>query len=101
MAEEPYVVGSTYRHRLAGVTKDGTLWDLAGATVQFCLKDPAGAVTEHAATVEGDGSTGCAYWDSLTTTFAAAGRWSRSWKVSQAGVVQETPPIGMTVVAAP
>lgn len=92
------IVGNTYRFKLTA-TKDGSVWDLTAATIKLFLKDPSGVTTTKTGSilVAGDGT---AYYDSSASDLDAAGRWERSWEITQSGIIQEGAPIVFYVQAA-
>lgn len=92
------IVGNTYRFKLTA-TKDGATWDITAATIKLFLKGPSGTVTTKtgAILVAGDGTC---YYDSSASDLDAAGRWERSWEITQGGIIQESAPIVFYVQAA-
>lgn len=78
-------VGDTPRMRMTA-TKDGTTWDVTGATITFYLKDPDGNVESFAGTIE-TAASGTFYRDLATTVLDEEGRWAKRFKVEQSGVV--------------
>lgn len=93
------VIGSVYRFVLTAL-KDGAVWDLSDATVTLYLKKPSGTILTKSATVH-DPDNGGARFDCATTDLDSSGLWSRSWRVVDGSVTQESLPILFTVVDSP
>lgn len=93
------VSGSQYRF-MATVTRNGSVWDLTGATVTLSFKRPDGTSTSRSASLL-SAANGQVNYDSATVDLNQAGTWTRSWSISLGGIVYKTPPIQFTVVEAP
>ena len=76
----PFVINDTKTFVLVP-TKDGTTWDITGATVTLYLRKPSGVILEKSATVASSG-TSASYVDS-SSSLTVEGSWARWWKVSQ------------------
>lgn len=84
MASADITAASTYRHKLTA-TKDGSTWDLTGATITLYFRDPDGTVTAKSASLL-VAASGTAYYDSSTTDVVTEGRWHRAWRVVQGSI---------------
>lgn len=92
-------VGSQYRFQ-ATLTKDGSLWNLTGATIVVYFKRPDGTTFNKTASLL-NAAAGQVNYDSATGDLNQAGNWTRSWQVTLGGVVDYTPPVQFTVLVAP
>ena len=100
MATSPLTEGATYAFTLTA-TKDGTAWDLTGATVTLTLHKPDGTSLSKSATVT-DGPNGKAAYTSVAADLDQTGTWYRVWKVESGSVVQYSPnPISFAVFPSP
>ena len=92
-------LGSQYKF-LATLTKDGTTWNLTGATVVLYFKRPDGTVFSVPAAIL-NGPAGQAYYNSAVGDLNQVGGWTRSWGVTLGGVVDYTVPVQFFVIASP
>lgn len=97
--DDPWVVGNTHRVEVA-VLKDGEVWDLTFATVQFLLRKPSGTLLTKTMTVS-DADAGLAYYDTLTTDLDEAGDWALAFRVTEGTVVQKSGTVLRSVVDSP
>ena len=93
------VTGSQYRF-MATLTRNGSVWDLTGATVTLSFKRPDATTTSKSASLL-SAAAGQVNYDSETTLFDQAGTWTRSWTITLASITYKTVPIQFTVVSAP
>lgn len=96
----PLTVGSQYRFE-ATLTKDGSPWDLTGATVTLYFKRPDGTTFSKTGSLLNSGLNGQVYYDCTTTDLDQAGNWTRAWKIVVGGVTDYATPVQFTVLAAP
>jgi len=89
------VVGNTYLFRLTA-TKDGTAWDITGATVKLGLSTPAGVVSVKTGTIT-NAVGGVAEYTSVAGDLSVAGVWAQSWEITQGAIVQESSPVSFVV----
>ncbi len=96
---QPIVVGDTVDFTL-NARKDGSTWNITGATVTLYLQKPdATVLSPFSATVSG-GADGIAHYQVATTVLSVAGTWGLQWKVSLSGVVAWSKVITFTVYPA-
>lgn len=95
MNPEPVVVGGTYEWYATIykniVTAPGIypVWDLTGATIMLTFVSPLLVKTQYTATID-VAANGTVYYTNPAGLFTAAGFWSRSWKISQSGIILES-----------
>lgn len=92
-------VGSQYRF-LATITKDGSVWDLTGATVRVHFKKPDGTTFSAAASIF-NAAAGQVSYDCSTSDLSVAGNWTRCWQITLGGLTNLTNPTGFVVENAP
>ena len=104
MAVQPPVLGSQYEW-YATITKNSaaapttySAWDLTGATITLSFVAPSKAKKHYTATID-VAANGTVYYVNPASTFDEEGIWSRSWKVSQGGVVIESRELTFSVYA--
>lgn len=93
--------GSTYAWtpNAAGLTLDGTTWDLTGATVTLYLTDPNGNETPYDVPVT-NAAAGIAQRRGLATDLPIPGQWQRCYRVQQGSIDLTSLPVGFRVVQA-
>lgn len=92
-AVQPIVVGDTI-NLIVFWKKDGSVWDVTGATATLFVKDPDGNVEELAASIA-DGPAGeCNY---VYSSFDTPGTWVRQWRVVKSGITLLTKQIEFQV----
>lgn len=86
--------GSTYLFVLAA-RKDGLIWDLTSATVQFILRDPDGNESTKNATIF-NATAGIARYAMPTTDLDETDdsnkpyKWARRWVITDGSIVQRS-----------
>ena len=80
--------GNTYKFTLTA-TKDGSVWDLTGASVALLLRKPDGTLVTKAATID-DAAAGTAHFTLAASDLDTPGVWTRSWEVTDSGIVLES-----------
>src|SRR5688572_20014004 len=95
------VSNSTHVFRLVA-KKDGAVWDLTDAVVLLYFRkyDPSSTLLTKTATVT-SAAAGIAEFTCSTTDIILAGKWTRTWQITQGAVVQRSEPIWFDVVLAP
>lgn len=82
------VSGSTYLFRLTAY-KDGTLWNLTGATVTLYIQPRGGTLLTKTATVT-SAAGGIAEYQSAVGDIESGSFVDFCWEVSQSGIVQRS-----------
>lgn len=91
------VVGSTPDFTLY-VKKDGTVWDITGATVSLYLRDPEGNWSDAYPATVSDGPAGLAHYQTDDTVLDASGEWLRQWHITKSGITLRTEVIPFSVL---
>lgn len=104
MSTPTLIAGTTVTFQ-ATLDKGDPSWTLVGATVNLYLRDPAGNVTTHPATVV-DATQRVVQYVTLTTDLTAptSGRpvtWRGAWEVLQGATVLRSGPLGFVVISSP
>lgn len=94
--EQPPVVGNTHAFKLTA-KKDGSVWDISGATVTLSLRKPDGTVLSAFTASITNGPGGLAQYQVANTVLDESGDWARQWFISKSGVELRTKIIPFTV----
>jgi hypothetical protein len=94
--DQPIVVGNTHDFKLTA-KKDGSVWDISGATITLYLRKPDGTVLSGFSASITNGPAGLAHYQVDNDDLDVAGDWARQWKVVKSGVELKTKIIPFTV----
>lgn len=94
--EQPIVVGSTIDFTVIA-KKDGSVWDISGATVTLYLRKPDGTVLSPLTATVSNGPAGTAHYQTDNDDLDVAGDWARQWKIVKSGIELKTKIIPFTV----